>query len=91
MWSSQANSDHTKRAANLSEQDSALTDLDVNEQVSIFNDTATNIMSNVVPIEIIICENRGTLQMNRHLKYVILHKDNFYIAFVRAKNIMFHI
>ena len=50
----QANFDHIKRVVDLFDWESALTDLDVNEQVSIFNNTITNIMSNFVPNEIII-------------------------------------
>ena len=58
MWHfSQANSDRIKRAVGLFDWESALTDLDVNEQVPIFNDTITNIMSNFVPNEIIICDD----------------------------------
>ena len=41
---SQANSDHVIRPVDLFDWESALTDLDVNEQVSIFNDTSTNVM-----------------------------------------------
>ena len=55
---SQASFDHIKRAVDLFDWESALTDLDVNEQVSIFNNTITNIMSNFVPNEKIICDNR---------------------------------
>ena len=35
-----------------------LSDLDVNEKVSVFNDTIANIMSDFIPNEIIICDNR---------------------------------
>ena len=71
--------------------ESALTDLDVNEQVSIFNNTITNIMSNFVPNEIIICDDRDPPWMNRHIKNLILYKANFYKTFVRGKNSMFHL
>ena len=36
-------------------------DLDVSEQVSVFNDTITNIMSNFAPNEIISCGNRDSV------------------------------
>ena len=60
MWHfSQANSDRIKRAVNLFDWESALIDLDVNEQVPVFNDAITNIiMSNFVPNEINICDDR---------------------------------
>ena len=58
MWHfSQANSDRIKRAGDLFDCESALTDLDVNERVPVFNDTITNVMSNFVPNEIIICDD----------------------------------
>ena len=59
----EANSDRIKRAVDLFDWESALTDLDVNEQVPIFNDTITNIMSNFVPNEIIICDDHEPLWM----------------------------
>ena len=37
--------------------ESALTDLDVNEQVSVLKDTITNIMSNHLPNEITISDD----------------------------------
>ena len=52
------NFDHIKRAVNLFNWESALADLDVNEQISIFNNIITNIMSNFVSNEIIICDNQ---------------------------------
>ena len=88
---SQANFDHIKRAVDLFDWESALTDLDVNEQVSIFNNTITNITSNVVPNEIIICDDRDPPWMNRHIKNLILYKANFYKTFARGKNSMFHL
>ena len=57
MAFSQANFNHIKRAVDLFDLTSAITDLDVNEQVSIFNNTNTNIMSNFIPNKIIICDN----------------------------------
>ena len=55
MWHfSQVTSDHIKRAVDLFDWESALIDLDVNEQVSVFNDKITNIMSNFVLNEITV-------------------------------------
>ena len=91
MVFSQANFDQIKKAVDLFDWKSALTDLDVNEQVSIFNNTITNIMSNFVPNEIIICDDRDPPEMNRYIKNLILYKANFYKTFVRGKNSMFHL
>ena len=65
MWYfSQANSDRIKRAVDLFDWESALIDLDVNEQVPVFNDTIINvIMSNFVPNEKNICDGRDPLWM----------------------------
>ena len=87
---SQANFDHLKRAVDLFDWESALNDLDVNGQVSIFNNTITNIMSNFVPNEVIICGHGDPPWMNHHIKNLILYKANFYKTFVRGKNSMFH-
>ena len=67
MWEfSQAKSARIKRAVELLDWESALIDSDVNEKVPVFNDTITNIMSNFVPNEIIICDNSDTLWMKRY-------------------------
>ena len=88
---SQANFDHIKRAVELFDWKSALNDLDVNEQVSIFNNTITNVMSKFVPNEIIICDDRDPPWINRHIKDLIHYKANFYKTFVRGKNSMFYL
>ena len=63
--------DHIKIAVDLFDWESELTDLDINEQVSIFNNTITNIMS-------IICKDREPLSTNRYIKNLIFYKANFY-------------
>ena len=57
MWYfSQANSDRIKRAVDLFDWESALIDLDVNEQVPVFNDKIKNIiMSSFVTKKKFIC------------------------------------
>ena len=54
---SRANSDHIKKAINLFDWESSLNNLDVNEQVSVFNETIMNIMSNFVPNDLITCHD----------------------------------
>ena len=59
MWHfSQTNSDQIKRAIDLFDWESTLIDLDFNEQVSGFNGTITNIMSDFVPNKVIIYNDR---------------------------------
>ena len=53
MWHfSREKSDHIKKAINLFVWESSLNNLDVNEQVSVFNETIMNIMFNFVPNEL---------------------------------------
>ena len=54
---SRANSDHIKKAINLFDWESSLNNLDVNEQVSVFNETIMNIMSNFVPNKLVIFDD----------------------------------
>ena len=69
----------------------ASADLDVNEQVSIFSDAITNIMSNFVLNEKIICDNRDSPWMNLHIKIHMLYKENLYKVLVPEKKNMFHL
>ena len=48
-----ASSDHIKKAINLFDWESSLNNLDVIEQVSVFNETIMNITSNFAPDELV--------------------------------------
>ena len=50
---------YIKRAVDLFDWGSALIDLNVNEQESVFNDTITNVMLNFIPNKIIDCNYSG--------------------------------
>ena len=54
---SRENSDHIKKAINPFDWESSLNNLDVNDQVSVFNETIMNIMSNFVPNDLITCHD----------------------------------
>ena len=61
MWYvSHANSDHIKRVIDLSDLESTLNNFDVSDQVSRFNSTIMNIITNVAPNETITCDDQGT-------------------------------
>ena len=75
---SQANSDHIKKAINLFDWEFLLNNLDVNEQVSVFNETIVNIMFNFVPSELITCDDRGPPWMNRYIKNLIAPINDFH-------------
>ena len=65
---SRANSDHIKRPINLLVWESLLDNIDVSEQISAFNGTVRNIMSNSVHKELVPCDNRDSLWMNCYVK-----------------------
>ena len=46
-----------KKAINLFDWKSSLNNLDVNEQVSVFNETIMNVISNFVPNKLITCDD----------------------------------
>ena len=52
------NSDHIKRAIDIFDWESALNYLDANDQVSVFNPTIMNVVTNFIPIETITCNDR---------------------------------
>ena len=86
-----ANSDHIKRAIDIFDWESALNYIDANDQVSVFNSTILNIVSNFIPNETITCDDRGTPWMNSFIKNLIRAKDNFYKKFVRKSNNMYNL
>ena len=87
MWYfSRKKSDHIKKAINLFVWESSLNNLDVNEQVSVFNETIMNIMSNFVPNELITCDDRDPPWMNRYIKNLIVVINDFHKKFVLPSN-----
>ena len=59
MWHfKHANSDHIKRAFDIFDWESALNHIGANDQVSVFNSTIPNIVSNFIPSETITCDDR---------------------------------
>ena len=54
----QADTDLIKRAVNQFDWANAFSKLNINEQVSLFNNTIINIMNNFVPHETITCDDR---------------------------------
>ena len=69
---SRANSDHIKKAINLFDWESSLNNLDVNEQVSVFNEKIVNVMSNFVPNELFTCNDWDPSWMNRYIKNLMV-------------------
>ena len=66
-----ANSDHIKRTIDIFDWESALNYIDANDQVSVFNSTILNIISNFIPNETITCDDQDPPWMNSFIKNLI--------------------
>ena len=86
-----ANSYHIKRAIDPFDWESALHYIDVNDQVSVFNSTILNIVSNFIPNGNITCDDPDPPWMNSFIKNLIRAKDNFCKKFFRKSNNMYHL
>ena len=82
--------DHIKRTIDIFDWESALNYIDANDQVSVFNSTILNIVSNFIPNETITCDDQDAPWMNSFIKNLIRAKDNFCKNFVRKSNNMYH-
>ena len=66
----QANTDLIKRAIELLDWEKSLSNLDVNKQFSVFNETIMNIFENFIPHETIACNDKiipGLINISKHL------------------------
>ena len=70
----------------LNNGESSLNNLDVNEQISVFNETIMNIMSNFAPNELITCDDQDPPWMNRHVKNLIAAINDFHKKFVLSSS-----
>ena len=82
MWHSRANSDHVKKAINLFDWESWLNNLDVNEPVSVLNETIMKIMPNIVPNELVTSDDRDPPCLNRCIKNLNVAIFDFHKKFV---------
>ena len=55
----------------------------VNNKVHMFNKTIKNIMSNYIPHETIICDDRDPPWINKDIKQLILDKNHAYKSYIR--------
>ena len=72
-----ANSDYIKKPS-LFDSKSSLNNLDVNEQVSVFNETIMNIMSYFVSNELITFDNWDPPLVNGYIKNIIVAINDFH-------------
>ena len=64
--------------------------IDANDQVSVFNSTILNNVTNFIPNETITCNDRDPPWTNSFTKNLIRAKDNFNKKFVHKSNNMYH-
>ena len=92
MWYfKHANSDHIKRAIDIFDWESALKYIDAHDQVSVFNSTILNIVTNFIPHETITCDDRHPPWMNSFIKNLIRAEENFYKKTGHKSNNMYHL
>ena len=84
IWHYQkANVDLIKRAINSFDWEKALSNIDIDKMVSIFNQTITNILCNFIPHEIVLFDDRDPLWMSKEIKKLIHEKKAFSIVSIK--------
>ena len=76
--------DLIRKAINDFSWDRALENLNVNEMVYVFNRTLKNILSNFIPHETIICDDREPPWINSFIKKLINEKNFVYKAYIMS-------
>ena len=61
----------------------------VNNKVHMFNKTIKNIMSNYIPHETIICDDRDPPWINKDIKELILDKNRAYKSYIRNEKSLY--
>ena len=81
----QANTELIRRAITDFNWDRAFLNTNVNEKVSIFSNTILNILSNFIPHETIVCDDKDPPWFNRAIKSPIQEKKTHSINTEKAK------
>ena len=79
-----ANSDYIKKAIDIFDWESAIKYFGANDQVSVFNSTILNIVANLIPNEILICEDRDSSWMNNFITTLSMLKTSTRNLFAKA-------
>ena len=64
----------------------ALENVSLNRQVSIFNNTILNMISNFIPHETIICDDRDPPWINSKIKKIIHEKNKEHKKYINTKS-----
>ena len=73
----QANTDHIKQPIELIFWQKSISNIDVNKQVSAFNETIMKVFENFIPHETITCNNKDPPCMNKQIKTLIVEEKHF--------------
>ena len=79
-----ANTDQIRKAIEQFSWDRSLKNLDINEMVFLFNRIIKNIISNYIPHEIIICDDRDPPWINNRVKELINEKNNTFQCYLHS-------
>ena len=82
----QANTELIRRAITDFNWDRAFLNTNVNEKVSIFSSTILNILSNFIPHETIVCDDKDPPWFNRTIKSLIQEKKDTFNKYRKNKN-----
>ena len=82
----QANTELIRRAITDFNWDRAFLNTNVNEKVSIFSSTILNILSNFIPHETIVCDDKDPPWFNRTIKSLIQEKKDTFNKYRKSKN-----
>ena len=69
--------------------ENALSNIDVDKIVYIFNNTVINISCNFIPHETVLFDDRCPPWMDKQIKKLILEKKNIFNCFRRKRKILF--
>ena len=82
----EANTELIRRAVTDFNWDRAFLNTNVNEKVSIFSNTILNILSNFIPHETIVCDDKDPPWFNRTIKSLIQEKKDTFNKYRKNKN-----
>ena len=77
-----ANTDQIRKTIEQFFWDRSFKNLGVNEMVFLFNRTIKNILSNYIPHEIIICDDRDPPRINNRVKELIIEKNDIFQCYL---------
>ena len=82
----QANSELIRRAISNFNWDRAFLNTNVNEKVSIFTSTVMNILSNFIPHETIVCDDKDPPWFNKAIKSLSQEKKDTFKKYLKSNN-----